>query len=198
MALFMPLFATGGIGAFDFWWWMTANATLLTGLVVVMDGSWREAVRKDLRDGILFKIGLGLASAALLYAVFFVGNLLARWMFAFAAPGIDAVYGLKDGSSLLRVGLLIGLLIGPAEEWFWRGFLQRRLALRHGPWTGLAISTALYTGMHVTSLNPMLVLAAGICGLFWGLIYMRYRSLLMVTLSHLVWDLAVFVFFPYS
>jgi membrane protease YdiL (CAAX protease family) len=198
MALFMPLFATGGIGAFDFWWWMSANAALLTGLVVVLDSSWREAVRKDLRDGILFKIGLGLASAALLYAVFFVGNLLARWMFAFAAPGIDAVYGLKDGSSLLRVGLLIGLLIGPAEEWFWRGFLQRRLALRHGPWAGLAIATVLYTGMHVTSLNPMLVLAAGICGLFWGLIYMRYRSLLMVTLSHLVWDLAVFVFFPYS
>ena len=123
MALFMPLFATGGIGAFDFWWWMAANAALLTGLVVVLDGSWREAVRKDLNDGILFKIGLGLASAALLYAVFFVGNLLARWMFAFAAPGIDAVYGLKEGASLLRVGLLIGLLIGPAEEWFWRGFL---------------------------------------------------------------------------
>ncbi len=29
VCLFGPLFAIRGIGAFDFWWWMSANAALL-------------------------------------------------------------------------------------------------------------------------------------------------------------------------
>ena len=198
LVLFPPLFATGGFQAFDFWWWMATNAALMTTLSFALDGAYRRLTVEDLKTGLAWKVGLGLLSAALLYGVFWVGNLAARWMFDFAAGGIDAVYGLKEGSSVWRVGLLIGLLIGPAEEVFWRGFLQRRLTARHGRWVGLLASAAIYTGIHLGSANPMLILAAGVCGLFWGLMWLRFESLSMNAVSHLVWDLAVFLVFPFD
>lgn len=198
LAVFSPLFITGGVGAFDFWWWMAANAALMTGLSFGLDPDYRRLATADLRAGLAWKIGLGLASAALLYGLFWIGNQAARCLFDFAAGGIDAVYGLKAGASVWRVGLLIGLLIGPAEEVFWRGFLQRRLATRHGRWLGLVLATSLYTGMHIGSGNLMLIAAAGVCGLFWGLMWLRFESLGLNIVSHIVWDLAVFLIFPFS
>lgn len=198
LCIFPPLFATGGLGAFDFWWWMATNAAVMTTLSLSLDADYRRLAVADLKSGLAWKIGLGLASAVLLYGVFFAGNLAARWLFDFAAGGIDAVYGLKEGSSVWRVGLLIGLLIGPAEEVFWRGYLQRRLAARHGRFVGLLVATAIYTGIHLGSLNPMLILAAGVCGLFWGVLWLRFESLSLNVVSHLVWDLAVFLVFPFS
>jgi membrane protease YdiL (CAAX protease family) len=44
----------------------------------------------------------------------------------------------------------------------------------------------------------MLILAALIAGLFWGFMYYRYRSLLANVVSHTVWDVAVFLVFPFS
>jgi membrane protease YdiL (CAAX protease family) len=196
--MFGPLFVIGGIGAFDFFWWMAANALVLTSLVAGLDGGWRRALREDVRQALVQKILLGLVSAAVLYGVFWVGNLASRAWFGFAAEGIDAIYGLKADTNLVRVGLLIGLVIGPAEELFWRGFVQRRLMARYGPWAGLLLATAIYTGMHVGSLNPMLLAAAAVCGLFWGLAYLRTRSLVLVVVSHLVWDLVVFLILPFA
>jgi len=42
------------------------------------------------------------------------------------------------------------------------------------------------------------VLAAALCGVFWGYLYLRLRSVWLNVISHLVWDLAVFMFFPFS
>jgi membrane protease YdiL (CAAX protease family) len=43
----------------------------------------------------------------------------------------------------------------------------------------------------------MLVLAAAVCGLFWGVIYLKTRSVLLVAVSHTLWDLAVFILVPF-
>ncbi len=197
-ALFIPLFATRGIGAFDFWWWMSTNAVILVVLSATLDAGWRSALRVDLGAGLWWKLLLGVGSAVLLYGIFFGGNLLSRVILEFAGGDIERVYSFKDGSSVVRVGLLIGLLIGPVEELFWRGFLQRRLEDRHGKRIGLVLATAVYAGVHVASLNLMLVVAAGVCGLFWGILYMRFRSVTLNVVSHVLWDLAVFVWFPFQ
>ncbi|MBW2702089.1 MAG: CPBP family intramembrane metalloprotease [Deltaproteobacteria bacterium] len=196
LALFLPVFVLKTLGPFDFWWWMAGNASLLMLLVAWIDADWRRGFLLDASRGLWWKILLGMGSAALLYAVFWLGNLFSRQLFDFAGAGIDQVYGLKEGAGVWRMGLLVALIIGPAEELFWRAFLQRRLAEAHGPWLGLVLATTLYTGMHVASLNPMLVLAAGVCGVFWGLLYWRFRSLWLNVLSHTLWDLAVFLVFP--
>ncbi|MCX6997685.1 MAG: CPBP family intramembrane metalloprotease [Kiritimatiellaeota bacterium] len=195
-ALFVPLFRFQRIGPLDFWWWMSATLAGLLALAYGTDAGARRALADDVRSGLLKKLLLGLLSAVLLYAVFWAGNLLSRRLLPFAAGGIEAVYGFRSGASTLRVALLIGLLIGPGEELFWRGWLQRALGERYGAAAGWLLATALYTGIHLASGNPMLLLAALVCGLYWGWLYLRYRSLVLVVVSHTAWDLTVFLLFP--
>ena len=90
------------------------------------------------------------------------------------------------------------LIIGPGEELFWRGYLQRNFQERWGGWKGFLAATAVYALVHAGSGNPMLVLAAAVCGLFWGYLYLRTKSILLVLISHTIWDLAVFILFPFT
>jgi len=197
-ALFVPLFVVRGLGAFDFWWWMSADIAVLLVLTASIDRRQLAAIAADIVDRPAVKIGLGLLAAVGLYAVFFAGNILARRILPFAGAGISQVYGFKTGASPLRVIFLMALVIGPGEELFWRGYLQRNFQDRCGGFGGFLLATALYTLVHAGSGNPMLVLAAAVCGLFWGYLYLRTKSVLLVLISHTVWDLAVFILFPFT
>jgi hypothetical protein len=197
-ALFVPLFVLRGIGPFDFWWWMSAAIVLLVGLGAGLDADGLAALRRDLGEGVLRKIGLGLLAAAALYAVFFIGNWASRLLLPFAGADIGQVYGFKAGAPVLRIVLSMALIIGPGEELFWRAYLQRRWQKCFGPLAGWLAATALYALVHAGSGNPMLVLAAAVCGLFWGFLYMKTGSALLVAVSHTVWDVAVFLIVPFG
>ena len=196
--LFVPLFITRGLGPIDFWWWLSANLILLISIVFIFDRSWRLAIVQDIAANMLLKIGLGVLSALLLYAVFFVGNFISRNIFTFAGSGIQDVYAFKMGVSKLRIALLMIFIIGPGEELFWRGFLQRNLQIKAGKYLGFALATGIYTFIHLGSGNIMLVLAAGVCGLFWGYLYLRYNSMILNVISHTLWDVSVFLWLPFS
>jgi hypothetical protein len=198
VVLFVPLFVFRRLGPLDFWWWMTAAIGLLIGGAVVLDRDYVRSIRADLRSEAARKIFWGILSAAALYALFFAGNWASRLIFPFAGRGIGDVYGFKAGVSPFRIVVLMVLIIGPGEELFWRGFLQRRWQARFGPPAGLIAAALLYTLVHAGSGNPMLVLAAAVCGLYWGILYLGTGSVLLVAVSHTLWDLAVFVFFPFG
>lgn len=194
--MFTPLFVLRQVGPFDFWWWMSANLIVLITAGAATDRHFAPHILSDLREGVPWKTMAGLASALALYAVFAVGDVLSRQLFDFAAKNIDAVYGFKGGAAPARIVVLMALLIGPGEELFWRAYLQRRLSAGMGPWPGFILATALYTAVHLASGNIMLVLAALVCGLFWGYLYLRFQSPLLNALSHTVWDIAIFILFP--
>jgi membrane protease YdiL (CAAX protease family) len=196
-ALFIALFRFRRVGPLDFWAWLAANVVLVVALGFLVDRGYARRLAEDLRTGALRKIALGVASAAALYAVFAVGRLVVLRLFPFAASGIWRVYALKEGVPLLRVVLLIGFVIGPGEELFWRGFFQDRTAATTKPLFGFAFTAMLYAAVHLASGNIMLFLAAAVCGVFWGWLYMRFRSPLLNVVSHTLWDLAVFVLFPF-
>ena len=196
IVLFVPLFITRGVGKLDFWWWMSLNITCLTAIAATLDLGWRHALTNDLKKQTFQKIGIGILSALGLYVVFYLGNMASRLIFPFAANNIENVYAFKVGASPIRIALLMAFIIGPGEELFWRGFLQRRFQMERGPFQGFLLATLLYTGVHIASGNMMLVLAAGVCGLFWGFLYLRTGSLLLNIISHTVWDMAIFLFFP--
>jgi membrane protease YdiL (CAAX protease family) len=198
IALFGPLFVYRSIGPLDFWWWMTANLVILIGWAAYVSPAFRSSVSNDIRAGLPKKIALGFASAAVLYAVFFAGNILARKLFPFAAQGIAAVYDFKSGVAPARVWILMTLVIGPGEEIFWRAYLQRALSRRIGTWPGFLLATVLYAGVHAGSGNVMLILAALVCGLFWGWLYLRFNSITLNAVSHTTWDIAVFLLFPFA
>ena len=196
IVLFVPLFITRGVGKLDFWWWMSLNITCLTAIAAALDLGWRNALTNDLKKQIFQKIGIGILSALGLYVVFYLGNMASRLIFPFAAHNIENVYAFKVGAAPMRIALLMAFIIGPGEELFWRGFLQRRFQMERGPFQGFLVATLLYTGVHIASGNVMLVLAAGVCGLFWGFLYLRTGSLLLNVVSHTVWDMMIFLFFP--
>jgi len=196
-ALFIALFRFRHLGPLDFWAWLAANILVLVGLAALVDRDFARRLGQDLRTGLWKKIAVGVASAAALYAVFAVGRLAALRLFPFAASGIWKVYALKEGVPLLRVVLLIGLVIGPGEELFWRGFFQDRTAATTKPAFGFAFTAMLYAAVHLASGNLMLFLAAAVCGVFWGWLYLRFRSPVLNVVSHTLWDLAVFVLFPF-
>ena len=195
-ALFVPLFVFQKWGPLDFWWWITGNLVLLISIAVLCVPSFRRSLREDLRREILRKILIGILSAGILYAVFFAGNTFSKMILPFAQKEIPAIYGFKAGAAPRRIFLLMAFLIGPGEEIFWRGYLQRGFALKWGQTAGFLSATLLYAGVHIGSGNVMLILAALTCGLAWGWLYLRFQSVLLNIISHTLWDLTIFLIFP--
>jgi hypothetical protein len=195
--LFISLFRLRHLGPLDFWAWLALNVIVVVALALVVDRGYLRRLASDLRADPLRKIALGAVSAAVLYAVFAAGRIAALRLFPFAGAEIWNVYALKAGVPLLRVVLLISLVIGPGEELFWRGFFQERTAATTRPLFGFVLTAMLYTAVHLASGNIMLVLAAAVCGVFWGWLYLRFRSPVLNIVSHTLWDLAVFVVFPF-
>jgi len=195
--LFIALFRLRSLGPLDFWAWLVLNTMILVALSFVFDSAYGQRLKEDLRSALLRKVSIGIASAAVLYGVFALGRIAALHIFPFAESGIGNVYALKAGVPALRIMVLIVVIIGPGEELFWRGFFQERAGATTSRAFGLALTGLLYTAVHLASGNLMLVLAAAVCGAFWGWIYLRFRSPVLNIVSHTVWDLAVLVIFPF-
>jgi uncharacterized protein len=196
--MFSPMFVLRQVGPIDFWWWMSINLSVLLMICFITDWEYGYLLGKDFSQKIWMKAGIGLLSAFLLYLVFFAGNYLSRKWFNFASPGIEGVYQFKGDAAGIRIAFLMLLVIGPGEELFWRGYLQRKFSSKTGKWAGLIIALLLYTGVHIFTGNIMLILAAFLCGLFWGWMYLKYNSMLINVISHTVWDIVVFLVFPFN
>jgi len=175
-----------------FWGEMTVSALLLSSLATWKRPRWWREEAWTWR-----MLPTGLAIAAALWGVFWVGDKASAWLFDFARPQVDLIYGLKTGMSPWVLSLLLLLLIGPAEEIFWRGYVQRTLSARWGQNAGWAVATMAYTLVHVPSLNFMLVAAAAVCGAAWGTLFRFFpRQFPAIIVSHALWDAAVFVWLP--
>lgn len=176
----------------NFWWAMTASAVTLTTLATLFAPRWWERIRFSLTD-----ILLGVAIAVALWSFFWVGDKLSQLMFDFARPQVDTIYGMKEGTSSLLLTFLLLFIIGPAEEIFWRGYVQDSLSKRWGADRGFLAATVVYALVHIGSMNFMLVMAALVAGVVWGLLYRFFPGrFAAIIVSHALWDVAVFVWFP--
>jgi hypothetical protein len=193
-ACFVPLFIFARGAAF--WWGISGIIAVLVGFTMAVDKSYKVILSADLRSSLISKMISGALSAGVLYFIFSVGGLASKELFSFAAGDISRIYGFSEGTPVGRIVLLIFLIIGPGEELFWRGYLQRAWQEALGGKAGWLLTSALYALVHAGSGNAFLVLAAAVCGLFWGYIYLRAKSVVLTAISHTLWDLLVFVAFP--
>ena len=176
-----------------FWPTMAFSGVLLSALSFYLGGSPFRG-----KHSLLPTIVWGVMMAVGLWCLFWVGDKVSQFLFCFARSQVDAIYDMKSGFPQWAIALLLLLVIGPAEELFWRGFVQRRMAVRWGACKGFLLATFCYTLVHVWSGNLMLLLAAATCGFCWGGLYcLMPKRLPALILSHALWDAAAFVFFPF-
>ncbi len=180
-------------------WLMLSFSTSLLGSIALSQA--RPLLRRE--ELSLGNFLLGFAMAGLLYVLFWLGNqflILASTLFPSLLPdrseNISSVYANLGSLPPALVGALLLFPIGFGEELYWRGFVQRRLTEAWNPAAGFGLTLLLYTGVHLPTGNPVLVLAAFTCGLFWGGMYLLTGRFLPVLISHMLWDPAIFVIWP--
>ncbi|HSB07030.1 MAG TPA: type II CAAX endopeptidase family protein [Thermodesulfobacteriota bacterium] len=178
----------------NFWFKLSLSASVLALLGL----KWSRNHWRTLFCFKLSHLWLGPLSAILLYGIFWLGKEFSTLLFPFASKEISNVYFNRTQLSLPAIGFLLFFIMGPAEEIYWHGFVQRSLTERLGPAAGLLLTAAVYSLVHIVALNFILLLAAALCGLFWGWLYQREQSLIPVILSHSIWDVIIFVIFPLS
>jgi len=179
--------------------WRPANFWLLMALGTGGLGALALGVRGvfPLQEGVHVRdLAMGLAATAVLYAVFAVGKVLAGLVLPSAGAQIGAVYLLRAQAPAWVIAILLMLVIGPGEELFWRGLVQWGLVRRWGPALGWTAATLTYGLVHLAAANVLLVVAALVAGAFWGLLYLRIGRIAPLVISHVVWDLTVFLLLP--
>lgn len=174
----------------SFWTRMTLVTGLLGGYALIVHPELRRD-RPQLGD-----VLTALLSAAGLYRIFQIGDRLARRIMPRGTAEIDRIYQLRQAAPPWLIALLLAAIIAPGEELFWRGLLQKTLMRRHGAARGTALAAACYGAAHLSSGNLTLVGAATTAGAFWGLQYLVQGRLPANVLSHILWDIWIFLIAP--
>ena len=171
---------------------MTCSGAALTLYSTLAAPGWW----KDVHIG-LYDILIGTLLAAVMWGVFWLGEFFSTLLFDFARPQVDTIYGMKEGENPMVLTLLMLFIIGPAEEIFWRGYIQKSLSSKWTPTIGFIITTLVYSLVHISKFNFMLIMAAAVAGFIWGLAYRFFPEKLgAIIISHALWDCAVFIWFP--
>ncbi len=199
--------AGGILTAAAFWFvmfspWTKDYVNFWTGMVAATGAITAYSLwfgRKGLKEIYRFdfkSLLIGLCAAAALYGVFWAGNEISRLLFDFTDRQVMSIYGTKSQAGKLFIGAFLLLWIGPSEEIFWRGYVQTLMSRKFGKWQGYFLTAAVYALVHIWSFNFMLIMAALVCGLFWGWMYLHYRNVVPCLISHAVWDLVIFIIIP--
>lgn len=138
----------------------------------------------------------GALSAAGLYLIFQVGDRLARHIMPAGQEEIAAIYRLRTSAHRGLIAVLLITVVAPSEELFWRGLVQHAFAQRWGRLPGAAAATAAYGAIHLVSGNLTLTGAAATAGAYWGGEYALEPRLGPLLVSHVLWDLWIFLVAP--
>lgn len=171
-----------------FWYIFTGSV-----LVLISYAMFQEEVDDDV--SFIRYIFLGAITGLLLYFVFWLGI---RGMKILHLPFETSLKNLYKwfAPTLFWQYLALVLVAAPGEELFWRGFIQKRLSNKFTPIFSILVASILYASVHIYSGSFLLVLAAFISGLVWGYLYLRKKSMPLVIVSHIIFDLMLFIILP--
>lgn len=191
LALALPLWAWVFRAKWgNFWGRMTLGAGTL-GLYALRT---RPQLRRDLPR--LADVPMGAASALGLYVVFQVGDRMARRIMPAGEKDIAEIYQLRTLAPKLLITALLAGVVGPSEEFFWRGLVQEAFMRRFGRTRGTAAGAAMYGAVHLVTGNLTLTGAAGTAGAYWGSEYALRPRLGPLLVSHVFWDVWIFLVAP--
>lgn len=171
-----------------FWYIFTASMLVLISYSII-----HEEIEDN--TSTLSYLTLGIASGLGLFGLFWLGSFLIELLNLPFANQITRLYS-RFSPDLIWHYLVLVLILAPGEEIFWRGFIQKRLSKYINVKMSIILSVILYASVHFYSGEFILVLAAIIAGLAWSILYAWKRSMPLVIVSHIVFDLLLFVFLP--
>ncbi len=179
-------------GRSHFWQKMAVGVGAMGAVAVAANPELRSARnRPRLRD-----LPAGVAAAAALYGIFRTGDRFARRVMPTGAQDIADVYERRRMAPRWFIAAALALVIAPGEELFWRGLVNGYLMQRLGRVAGSAAGAVIYGGIHLITGNLTLSGAAGIAGAFWSLQHLFEGRLPAVIVSHVTWDLWIFLVQP--
>ncbi len=180
-----------GCPAGNFWVKITLTVcALCAGSFATAGVPWRRS-EVTLLEGLI-----GVAAAAALYGLFWLGDFCAAQVFGFAPRQVEAIYAIRELGNPWLVGAVLLLVTSPGEELFWRGYILKIAMARWGTNGGLAAGSILYGAVHLVSGNFMLVMAAWVAGVFWCALYRWRGNLTACIVSHALWTVGIFLLFP--
>ncbi|MBM4764330.1 type II CAAX endopeptidase family protein [Bacillus sp. B15-48] len=171
-----------------FWYLFTATMLILISYAIIHE---EFEINQSLWNDILF----GLLTGVGLFLVFWLGNLLIH-LFKLPLGGqVSRLFNQLSPDTIWHYLILI-IILAPGEEIFWRGFIQKRILRYTGVWTSIVLSTLLYASVQLYSGQFILVIAALVGGIVWSALYAWKRSIRLVIVSHIAFDLLLFALLP--
>jgi membrane protease YdiL (CAAX protease family) len=171
-----------------FWYLFTAAMLILISFSILHE-------ELENKTSTLKYFTYGILTGIAVYSLFWLGSSLIDVLRLPLSGQISQLYRLFEPKAAWHFIALI-IIIVPGEEIFWRGFVLRRLLNRLNVRTSVILSAVLYASVHIYSGQFALVLAALAAGLAWGALYAWKRSIPLVVVSHIVFDLLLFGFLP--
>ncbi|MCH2183063.1 MAG: CPBP family intramembrane metalloprotease [Mariniblastus sp.] len=113
-------------------------------------------------------------------------SLVAVYLVTLLLPPITGLSLLYDGMTTpwaIVFIIAIGVFPGVGEELLFRGYMQRRLLQRSGPWVGIGVTSVVFGLVHVT---PQGIVLATIIGVWLGLLAWRTNSIWPSACCHAV------------
>lgn len=175
-------------------------AVLWIALVAAV-GLGLAAVVLHARHGTAPRVGhdvwLALPAAAAHLAVSYVAIPVATAIVPLIGEQADhLVLDAQGDLSTLVTALVAALCIAPLEEVFWRGTVQPTLGAGRSRLATVALTTVVFVGFHVPTLQLPLIAAAALGGVVWGWLRERTEGLAAPVLAHAVWTAAMVVVPP--
>ncbi|CAM4049499.1 CPBP family intramembrane glutamic endopeptidase [Lederbergia lenta] len=171
-----------------FWYLYTATMLFLISIAILSEKMEDEASSQKY---FIF----GLLSGISLYILFFAGD----WLFSLLPGSFDKqitkVYSLFSFKWIWHYLVLFFIII-PGEEIFWRGFVQKRLTRYMDIKVAILIAATLNAAAYILSGFTILIIAAFISGIVWGSLYVWKRSMPLIIISHLIFDLLLLIIWP--
>ncbi|MBP3038398.1 CPBP family intramembrane metalloprotease [Bacillaceae bacterium Marseille-Q3522] len=173
-----------------FWYIVTACVLFLISYSI-----FHEEIEDRISPSQYFIVGT--ISGLLLFGLFWAGFQIINLFHLPYINSIEALYKRFAPSALWHYIVLM-LIIIPGEEIFWRGFVQKRLAKMMKTSWAIVAASLLYASVQLYSGFAIHFIAALIAGTFWGILYAWKKSMPLVIVSHLIFDLFLFLLLPFK
>lgn len=146
--------------------------------------------------GGFWRVGLGIATAFILYGIFLAGNYGVTNLRLLGISGANesSIYGLFSGAPTPLLVFILALDAIGFESYF-RGNLQTLLSAKIGIGSVFLVAV-IDAAIHISTMNPLFPATVIVADSVWGLNYYFTKDLYSNIASHFLWDLLIFVLLP--